>query len=49
MYGLKRVVNERNKALWNANDPTNLLKWVLVELLTARSFWGCFTYMGMKN
>lgn len=49
VYGLKRVVNERNKALWNANDPTNLLKWVLVVLLMARSFWGCFTYMGMKN
>ena len=49
VYGLKRYSNERNKALWNVTDPTNLLKWVRVDGMRDRSFWGCFTYIGMKN
>ena len=30
-FGLVRYVSEKNKALWNTNDPTNLLKYDILR------------------
>lgn len=48
-YGLVRYISDQNRKLWNADDPTNLLKFVPFLCFICRSFWGCFQYNGLRD